>query len=137
MDSGTPTRRRLLMLAAGGSISLTAGCINTPTSGQVVSEEPANYCLDQLDESVPEAEATALSIDGVERQPAEELLPKDEAGYACGPQDGMLCGNCTFYIDDKNGNAIGACAVVAGEVRSVDWCGLWAPRDGFGGANSE
>ncbi|WP_241430198.1 high-potential iron-sulfur protein [Halovivax asiaticus] len=132
MDSRRSTRRRILMLAAGGSLALSAGCINTPTSGPIAVEEP-NDCLEQLDDSVPEEEATALSIDGVERQAEANLASKTEAGYACGPQEGMLCGNCTFYIDDKSGDGIGACAVVAGEVRSVDWCGLWQPRDGYGG----
>lgn len=131
MESGdpNPSRRLLLQLAASGSLAGLAGCINTPSSGPVMAEEPADYCFDQLEDSVPESEANATSIDGLERLDQENLVSKTEAGYACGPQDGQLCGNCTFYIDDKDGDGIGACTQVAGEIRSVDWCGLWAPRE--------
>jgi len=143
MDSGDaqPTRRRLLRLAATGSLAGVAGCINTPPPNGTImverEEQSVDWCLDDLEESVPEAERTAVSIDGLERQAQDSLTSKTDAGYVCGPQDGMLCGNCTFYIDDKTGDGIGACAVVQGQIRSVDWCGLWQPREKMTGGDSE
>ncbi|WP_425492159.1 high-potential iron-sulfur protein [Halovivax limisalsi] len=130
-ESAPPSRRRLLYLAAGGSIAGLSGCLNLPPAdGELAHREPpADYCLDDLEEDVPESERTSLSISGIDRKPPGELTSKQEAGYVCHAVDGNLCGNCRFYIDDKNGDAIGACTEVAGQVRSVDWCGLWAPRE--------
>ncbi|AHG02322.1 hypothetical protein HALLA_20685 (plasmid) [Halostagnicola larsenii XH-48] len=123
------TRRRLLQLAGTGSVIGLAGCLNLGANGSPQDERPADWCLDILDGEVPEVEATAPSIDGIERADEGELESKSNAAYECGARDGAQCGNCTFYIDDENGDAIGACTEVAGPIRSVDWCALWQPRE--------
>ncbi|WP_247000979.1 high-potential iron-sulfur protein [Halosolutus gelatinilyticus] len=135
MEDGKPheSRRRFLRLTGCGSLIGLAGCMNLNENAAGPASQPreglpADWCLDDLSDSVPESEANAVSIDGVERKPEGELLSKQDAAYQCGPSDGQQCGNCTFFIDDRSGNGWGACTEVAGEIRSVDWCGLWAPR---------
>lgn len=124
----------MLRATGWGSAVVLAGCVSvgedtSQAAGESSADRPADWCFDRLDDAVPDAEANATSIDGVERKPEDQLASKAEAGYQCGPQDGNHCGNCTFYIDDRDGDAIGACTEVAGEIRSADWCGLWAPRE--------
>lgn len=136
MGDGTSrgSRRRVLRATGWGSAVVLAGCVSvgedtSQAAGESSADRPADWCFDRLDDAVPDVEANATSIDGVERKPEDQLASKAEAGYQCGPQDGNHCGNCTFYIDDRDGDAIGACTEVAGEIRSADWCGLWAPRE--------
>ncbi|WP_265107984.1 high-potential iron-sulfur protein [Halosolutus halophilus] len=122
-------RRRFLRIAGTGPVLVFAGCLGDEEDGDTGEERPADWCLDQLEGSVPEVERNAVSTDGIERKDESELLSKEDAAYQCGPQEGQLCGNCTFYIDDKNGDGIGACTEVEGMIRSVDWCGIWAARE--------
>ncbi|WP_049923041.1 high-potential iron-sulfur protein [Halopiger djelfimassiliensis] len=127
-DEPRESRRRLLRVTGCGSLVALAGCLGSDDDENGVNDRPADWCFEDLDESVPDIEANAPSIDGVERKAPENLLSKEDAGYHCGPVEGQQCGNCTFYIDDRDGDAIGACTEVAGQIRSVDWCELWAAR---------
>lgn len=132
MDDRNPhgSRRRFLRATGCGTVIGLAGCLNRGGEMEQRSpDKPADWCFDQLDETVSEGEANTTSIDGVDRKDEDELQSKEEAAYQCSPSDDQQCGNCTFYIDDRDGDAIGACTEVAGEIRSVDWCSLWAPRD--------
>ncbi|NUC71783.1 high-potential iron-sulfur protein [Haloterrigena sp. SYSU A558-1] len=128
------SRRRVLRATGCGSAIVLAGCVSvgedtSQEAGEPALDRPADWCFDRLDDAVPEAEANAVSIDGIERKPEGELASKEEASYQCGPADGNHCGTCTYYIDDRDGDAVGACTEVAGEIRSADWCALWAPRE--------
>lgn len=127
-ESRSP-RRRFLRLTGSGSVIAFAGCLSTENETESRDDRPEDWCLEELDETVPEEERSAVSIDGIERKGEDELLSKADAAYQCGPEEGNHCGTCTFYIDDRNGDAIGACTEVEGEIRSVDWCALWAPRE--------
>lgn len=127
------TRRRLLRLAGSGAVVGLAGCLNIGADPTPPVQRPADWCLDVLEGEVPESEATAPSIDGLERADEDELQSKSNASYECGARDGAQCGNCTFYIADRNGDAIGACTEVAGPIRSADWCALWQPREKLAG----
>lgn len=136
MADGKPreSRRWVLRATGCGSTIVLAGCVSTgedtsQEAGEPAIDRPADWCFDRLDDTVPEAEANAVSIDGIERKPESELASKEEASYQCGPADGDHCGTCTYYIDDRDGDAVGACTEVAGEIRSADWCALWAPRE--------
>ncbi|MDJ1434530.1 high-potential iron-sulfur protein [Halostagnicola sp. A-GB9-2] len=129
------TRRRLLELAGTGSVIALAGCLDmgaNGTPGAPLDDRPVDWCLDMLDDEVPEEEATAPSIDGIERRDEDELDSKSDAIYECGARAGDQCGNCTYYIDDRTGDGFGACTEVAGQIRSVDWCALWQPREKLG-----
>lgn len=128
--SSQESRRWFLRLTGCSSIIGVSGCISLGNEevGGPPSQEP-DQCLDQLDDSVPTVEANAVSIDGIKRKKPNQLVSKQQAGYQCGPSEGEHCGNCTFYIDDMEGDAIGACTEVKGEIRSADWCGLWTQRN--------
>ncbi|ELY43948.1 high-potential iron-sulfur protein [Natronorubrum bangense] len=126
------SRRRFLRATGCGSAIVLAGCLGEDISyaaGESAVDRPEDWCFDELSESVPEIEADAVSIDGIERKDDDELLSREEAAYQCGPVEGNVCGTCTYYIDDRDGDAIGACTEVEGEIRSTDWCALWAPRE--------
>ena len=124
------SRRALLMATGGGTVLGLAGCINTPgdVPGYDAGSQQGDWCLDDLTDDVPESEATALSVDGIERKDEDELVSKEEAGYICGPSQLFQCSTCRFYIDDRDGDGIGACTEVAGQIRSVDWCGLFQEK---------
>ncbi|MFC4543515.1 high-potential iron-sulfur protein [Halosolutus amylolyticus] len=128
-DDSREPRRRFLRIAGTSPVLVLAGCLSDDEGVETDDDRPDDYCFDQLEGSVPAVERNAVSIDGVERKDESELLSKEDAAYQCGPQDGQLCGNCTFYIDDKDGDGIGACTEVEGMIRSVDWCGIWAARE--------
>lgn len=125
-------RRRILQLAGCGSAIGLAGCVGTAEEEYGPPDREFDWCYEDLEGPVPEEEAEAESIDEIERKDPEDLLSKEEIGYQCNPVGGEQCGNCTFYIDDKTGDAIGACTEVEGNVRSADWCEIWAPRQKMG-----
>ena len=133
MDDGdaVESRRRFLQLTGGGSVLVVTGCLGDPDPITVEDPRPEDWCLEELDDEVPEVERQALSIDGLERADPDEILANDEVAYQCGPleREGQQCGNCTFYVDDRTGDGIGACTEVEGQIRSVDWCAIWEPRE--------
>lgn len=127
-DESYRSRRRFLKLTGSASLVGFAGCL-----GQDDHENPSQreegWCLEELaDESVNEAEATAESVDGVQRNP-DDLTSKEEAGYKCGAQGAQLCANCHYFIPSSDSDTIGACAIIDGPIRSQDWCALYEPAD--------
>ena len=132
-DESERSRRRFLRLTGGGSVIGLAGCLASDDEGYVdPRDRPDDWCYEDLEGPISDAEANATSIDGIPRKEPEELRAKADVAYKCGPEEGMQCGNCTYYISDKTGDAIGACTEVEGHVRSPDWCGIWAPREKMG-----
>lgn len=120
------SRRRFLRLAGGASVVGLAGCIGTeeaPTG----DARPADWCLDELEDEVPEALATAESIDGIERDP-ENVRPKEDVAYQCSSEGYQLCANCQFFVPPA-GDYVGACTEVAGEIASQHWCGIYQPTE--------
>lgn len=53
---------------------------------------------------------------------ADGMVSKEDAGYGYAPDPTYSCGRCAHF-DPR-----GACALVRGMIRPVDFCGLWAPR---------
>ena len=131
MDDGdaAESRRRFLQLTGAGSVLAATGCLGDPDPITVEDDRPDDWCLEILDDEVPVAERQALSIDGHEPLPPDEILTKAEVAYECGPFNGQQCGNCTYYVDDRTGDGIGACTEVEGQIRSADWCAIWEPRE--------
>ncbi|MDZ7730878.1 MAG: High potential iron-sulfur protein [Natrialbaceae archaeon] len=124
------SRRALLMATGGGTVIGLAGCINTPgdVPGYPQGSEQGDWCLDDLTDDVPESEATALSVDGIDRKDEEELVWRRRRATSVDPSELFQCSTCRFYIDDRDGDGIGACTEVAGQIRSVDWCGLFQEK---------
>ncbi|MCU4751293.1 High potential iron-sulfur protein [Halobacteria archaeon AArc-curdl1] len=118
------------MLQIGSTTSLLglAGCAEfVGIEDEDPEPEPRepDWCIEEYDEPVPEAQETGESIDGIERDP-DDLNSRYEVAYQCHPQGFQLCANCRYFIlPDDDDVPIGACAIVDGRVRSQDWCGLY------------
>lgn len=120
-------RRRFLRFAGVASIAGAAGCLGgSEDEGDDFGNRPDDWCLEELDETPPEDLRTAESIDGIERDP-EDVRTKEEVAYQCHPEGEQLCANCRFFVPGDG--YFGACTEVDGEVRTQDWCAVYAPAD--------
>lgn len=80
-------------------------------------------------EPVPDEYVTATAQDGTERSP-DSVATKEAVQYQSTPKDGQQCTDCRFYIPDKNGDGLGACAVVEGTIEPEAWCSSFVQYDG-------
>jgi hypothetical protein len=78
---------------------------------------------------VPEEYVTATAQDGTERSP-DSVASKEAVRYQSEPKDGAQCTGCRFYVPDRNGDGLGACAVVAGEIEPGAWCSSYVEYEG-------
>lgn len=105
MNGRHSTRRRFVTGAAAATAIALAGCGgDNGDSGDV-----------------PEAYRTATSIGGDERDP-DGISSKDAAAYQESPSGDRQCSNCRYYIEDKNDDDVGACAIVEGEIEPDAYC---------------
>lgn len=113
-DNGSdPNRRRFLVLAGASTAMAIAGC-----SGGGGSDGGTNT-VDMS--TVPPRYETANSIGGIQRDP-DGLTAKEDVNYRSSPNSGEQCRGCQYYINDKNGDGFGACAIVAGKIDPKGWC---------------
>lgn len=129
-------RRRLLALIGSGVTVGLAGCGGggggdggggeeaTPTATAT-----ATATATSSGDSVPAAYETATSLGGTQRNP-ESLSSKSAVNYQEQPNDGQQCSDCQFYIEDKNGDGLGACAIVAGTIDPEGYCVSYAEYQG-------
>ena len=123
------SRRRMLRLAGTAPVVGLAGCLGTEEEeDDSQSERPEDWCLDELDDTVPEELETAESGDGVERDP-DEVRSKEEVAYQCSPRGFQLCANCRLFIRGGEFGTAGACTDVEGEIASQHWCAIYEPAD--------
>jgi hypothetical protein len=118
------TRRRFLLLTAAGATTGLAGCGGTDggdggdggdgSDGSDGGDTPTP-------EPVPQEYRTATAQDGTERNP-DGVSTKSAVKYQSEPKDGQQCSGCRFYIPDKNGDGVGACAIVEGKIDPSAWC---------------
>lgn len=80
-------------------------------------------------DSVPEEYATATAQDGTERDP-DSVATQEAVMYQSEPRDGQRCSGCAFYIPDRNGDGLGACAVVEGTIEPQAWCSSYVAYEG-------
>ena len=78
---------------------------------------------------VPDEYETATAQDGTERSP-DSVATKRAVMYQSEPRDGQQCTDCRFYIPDKNGDGLGACAVVEGKIEPQAWCSSFVQYEG-------
>jgi hypothetical protein len=78
---------------------------------------------------VPSEYETATALDGTERNP-DAVSAKDAVEYQSSPKDGQQCSDCRYYIEDKNGDGLGACAIVEGKIEPEGYCVSFAPYSG-------
>lgn len=116
------TRRRFLLLTAAGATAGLAGCGGTDggegdggDGGDTPTSEP-----------VPDEYRTATAQGGAQRDPGA-LSTKAAVNYQPEPNDGQQCSGCRFYIPDRNGDGLGACAIVEGTIDPAGWCVSYSP----------
>jgi hypothetical protein len=108
-------RRRFLQFVGGAAAATLAGC----SSDSADTETP---------EPVPEEYRTATSIGGQERDPGG-LSTKESLNYQTEPKDGQQCSGCTFYVEDKNDDGMGACTLVEGKISPSGWCASYTAHE--------
>jgi len=132
----TADRRRMLALIGSGLTAGLAGCGggggggggDEATATATATDTPSGGG-DGGDGGVPAEYETATSIGGTERNP-DALSAKADVNYQEQPNDGQQCSNCQFYIEDKNGDGMGACAIVAGTINPEGYCVSYAEYQG-------
>jgi hypothetical protein len=125
-------RRRLLALIGSGVTAGLAGCSGGGGDGGDEATATATATATETsggDDTVPAEYETATSLGGTERDPAA-LSEKSAVNYQEEPNDGQQCSNCQFYIEDKNGDGMGACAIVAGNIAPDAYCVSYAEYQG-------
>ncbi|MDG5777227.1 high-potential iron-sulfur protein [Haloarculaceae archaeon H-GB2-1] len=80
-------------------------------------------------DEVPEEYVTATSLGGTQRDP-DGLSSKESVNYQSEPNEGNQCSGCQFYIEDKNGDGMGACAIVEGLIAPDAWCASYVAYEG-------
>lgn len=140
-----PYDRRTILktIGAGGITTTIAGCTSngdgdggddettTPSEDTGGDGEPNHDVPHPNDNTVPDAEATAKSLAGGQRQPGNQSEP-DNASVMLQhkPSDSQSCGSCSLYVPDQDGDGFGACTSVAGKIHPCDWCLLYAEYSG-------
>jgi hypothetical protein len=117
------SRRRFLRWASVATVGGLAGCGGDGDDGPTETASPTSD-----EDEVPEQYRTATAIGGQERDP-DSLSAKSDVNYQDSPNEGNQCSGCTFYITDKNGDGVGACAIVAGNIDPEGWCVSYAPHE--------
>lgn len=113
---------------AAGATSL-AGCMGGDGDGDGTdgdgNETDGTDGGQDLSGPVPEQYRTAESLSGTPRNP-DSLQSKSASQYQSEPQGDQDCSNCTQYIPDKDGDGLGACALVEGKIEPAGWCALYS-----------
>ncbi|WP_251330416.1 high-potential iron-sulfur protein [Haloplanus pelagicus] len=122
-------RRRLLALVGSGLTVGLAGCSGGGGSEETATQTQTATETSGGDDTVPSEYRTATSLGGTQRNP-DSLSTKSAVNYQEQPQDGQQCSNCQFYIEDKNGDGMGACAIVAGNIAPDAYCVSYAEYQG-------
>lgn len=133
------TRRRFLRVTGTAAVASLAGCGGGNrnrsgdgggeggggSGGQQGTQQQAGRGLGP----VPDEYATAAAQGGTTRDP-DSVARKQAVDYQSTPRDGQQCSNCRFYIPDKNGDGLGACAVVEGMIEPKGWCSSFVEYGG-------
>ena len=129
-----PDRRRLLALIGSGLTAGLAGCSgggggdgSDDGGGEATATETPPTTGG--DDTVPAEYETATSLGGTQRNP-DALSTQSAVNYQEEPKGGQQCSNCQFYIEDKNGDGMGACSIVAGNVAPEAYCVSYAEYSG-------
>ena len=131
-DGPALDRRTLLALLGTSSAAALAGCGGDDGNGGGDGNGDESPDATLTDE-VPDEYETATSLNGQQRDP-DSLSSKDAVSYQDQPEGDQQCSGCAFYIPDKNGDDIGACAIVEGNIEPNGYCVSYvAHEDGDGG----
>jgi hypothetical protein len=128
------SRRRFLQVTGTVAVAGVAGCAGGGGGGDGGdgSGDDGQATPQQSGQElgpVPDEYVTATAQDGTRRSP-DSVATKQAVTYQSEPRDGQQCTDCTFYIPDKNGDGLGACAVVEGTIEPEGWCSSFVQYDG-------
>lgn len=127
-DPTTGIDRRAVLATIGMfGTGVLAGCLQGD-SGDGDGDCPPDP---DTDSPVPDAYRSAESIAEIQRRPAE-LLSKTDAGYQSRPNGDQECSKCSYYVEDRNGDCVGACVRVAGRHEPDGWCEYYRSHVGGG-----
>lgn len=131
MADDKQTRRRFIWLSGTATMAGLAGCSGGGggDGGDTETTTADGGGGGGDTGGVPEEYATATSIGGVERNP-EQLSTQDAVSYQEEPNEGQQCSNCRYYIEDKNGDGVGACAIVEGKIAPDAYCVSFVAYEG-------
>jgi len=136
MPDRSNSRRRFLhltgttILAAG-----LAGCSGNGGGNGETTEPSADTTTEPSEDTttesggVPEEYRTATALGGTQRNP-DNLVEPSALNYQEEPNDGQQCSGCQFYIEDKNGDGMGACTLITGTVSPQGWCNSYSAYEG-------
>lgn len=133
MSESPNSRRQFLRVAGAAAITTSlAGCGGS--GGGDSSEPTADSNEESTDagsepEPVPESERTAESLGGIERDP-DALQDPEALNYQSTPNNGQQCDGCQYYVPDQDGDGMGACTLLSGEVDPEGWCISYAVYTG-------
>jgi nitrous oxide reductase accessory protein NosL len=113
-NSGRFDRRTVLRLLGGVPVLALAGC--SGNGGEGTDTRTATPS-----DTVPERYHSATAIGGQQRD-QDGLSTKDAVSYQAEPSEGQRCSDCRFYIEDRNGDGRGACAIVEGNIDPSGYC---------------
>ncbi|GAB3312008.1 hypothetical protein EI982_04070 [Haloplanus rallus] len=133
-------RRRLLALVGTGLATGLAGCSGGGDGGDggdgggdtataTATATATETATSGGEDTVPSEYETATAIGGAQRNP-DSLSSKSAVNYQSEPKDGQKCSNCQFYIEDKNGDGMGACTLVEGNIDPEGYCVSYAEYEG-------
>ncbi|MEF8822245.1 MAG: high-potential iron-sulfur protein [Halovenus sp.] len=139
--SNRHSRRRFLAAVGVSAVSALAGCSDDddrrgPGMGDDDRHHNGPGGTDSIDDGrhhhddtvgdrrlgpVPAVYENARALDGTVRDP-DSLSSKRGVNYQSVPEGGRQCAGCGYYIPDKDGDGLGACAIVAGRIEPDGWC---------------
>ncbi|ERH07692.1 MAG: iron-sulfur protein, putative nitrous oxide reductase [Halonotius sp. J07HN4] len=126
------SRRRFLRVA--GAAAITTGLAGCGDSGTETAESTSGDTNDETSadtdgaDGVPPSERTAEALNGIERNP-DALQDPDALSYQPTPNNGQRCDGCQYYVPDQNGDGMGACTLISGQVDPEGWCFSYAVYD--------
>jgi|AntRauTorcE11898_2_1112593.scaffolds.fasta_scaffold08706_2 nitrous oxide reductase accessory protein NosL len=132
-DGSALDRRTLLALLGTSSAVALAGCGGDGGNGGDDGNGDSPDAT--LTDEVPDEYETATALNGQQRDPGS-LSSKDAVSYQDQPEGGQQCSGCAFYIPDKNGDDIGACAIVEGNIEPDGYCVSYVEHED-GGDNGD
>ena len=121
--SGNPNSRRQFLRVAGAAALTTslAGCGGSGGGDSSESTADSNDESGDGGEPVPESERTAEALGGIQRDP-DALQDPAALSYQSTPNNGQQCDGCLYYVPDQNGDGMGACTLIAGQIDPEGWC---------------
>lgn len=129
MSSTPNSRRQFLRVAGAAAITTTlAGCGGSSDTAST-SDTEADGAGGSEPDPVPESERTATALGGIERDP-DALQDPEALNYQSTPNNGQQCDGCQYYVPDQNGDGMGACTLVAGQIDPEGWCISYAAYSG-------